>query len=195
MRSQLFRLRRYTQNEPRLIGLSATIGDAIDRYQTWLRPTVPENVAHVHDPGEQKRVLFGIQTYDTDEGKRIVPVSTPEEDAVDDVPAPMIADILRAFGGRKNLIFCNSRQTVEWLADSLNDACRQEGRPAEFLVHHGSVSKEVRLQTEDEMRGSRPATAVCSATLELGIDIGSVTTVGQIGALLVCQLPSPASWP
>ena len=43
----------------------------------------------------------------------------------------MIADILRAFGGRKNLIFCNSRQTVEWLADSLNDACRREGRPAD----------------------------------------------------------------
>ena len=181
LRSQLFRLRRYTHNEPRLIGLSATIGDAIDRYQTWLRPMVPENVVHVHDPGEKKQVLFGIQTYDTTKGIEASTVPG-EEDAVEDVPASLIADILRAFGGRKNLIFCNSRQTVEWLADSLNDACRQEGRPAEFLVHHGSVSKEVRLQTEDEMRGSRPATAVCSATLELGIDIGSVTTVGQIGA-------------
>ncbi|NLX59541.1 MAG: DEAD/DEAH box helicase, partial [Phycisphaerae bacterium] len=44
------------------------------------------------------------------------------------------------------------------------------------------LSKEVREQTEELMRGSRPATTVCSSSLELGIDIGSVKSVGQIGA-------------
>ncbi len=186
LRSQLFRLGRYVQRDFRMVGLSATIGEAIDQYQLWIRPKNPDNVVHVNDKGEQKRVLFGIQTYETlHSDTESQDASRGDEVEIEQqVPAPLVADILRVFGGKKNLIFCNSRGKVEWLADSLNDACRRVGRPAEFLVHHGSVSKEIRLYTEQEMRGPRPATAVCSATLELGIDIGSVATVGQIGSCL-----------
>src|SRR5207253_903171 len=63
LRSQLFRLQRYAANEVRLVGLSATVGDAVIRYQQWMRPSAPEHVAHVHDPGERKQVLFGIRVY------------------------------------------------------------------------------------------------------------------------------------
>ncbi len=49
-------------------------------------------------------------------------------------------------------------------------------------THHGSLSKEIREQTERMMRGDVAFTTLCSSTLELGIDIGNVEVVGQIGA-------------
>jgi len=190
LRSQLFRLRRYTRQDFRLLGLSATVGDRIDYYRSWMRPDDLHRVAHIVDAEEKKRVQFGIQVYES-----APPTAAAEKPPDDDIegsrrldeldsaaPDAMVTDALRHFGGTKNLIFCNSRGSVEWLADALNEACRRESRPEEFLVHHGSVSKELRYFAEEEMCGSRPSTAVCSATLELGIDIGNVRTVGQLGA-------------
>jgi ATP-dependent Lhr-like helicase len=55
--------------------------------------------------------------------------------------------------------------------------------PNEFLPHHGSLSKELREDTEARLKDrSLPATAICTSTLELGIDIGDVESVAQIGA-------------
>ena len=48
-------------------------------------------------------------------------------------------------------------------------------------MHHGSVSKEIREANETMMRDARPCSILCSSTLELGIDVGNVERVGQIG--------------
>jgi ATP-dependent Lhr-like helicase len=98
------------------------------------------------------------------------------------LPPQMLRDMYEYFHGQKNLIFANSKSLVELCADGLNHLCRQHGIRPEFLVHHGSLSKEIREETESLMQGKLPYSAVCSATLELGIDIGNVAAVGQIGA-------------
>jgi ATP-dependent Lhr-like helicase len=182
LRSQLCRLQRYTQAPFRIVGLSATVGDAIDDYKRWIAPDALLSVAHISDPGEKKRVLFGIQTFVNRKRRNEGADISPKDDDVEvTIPPPLLANIIEHFVGRKNLIFCNRREQVELFADELNAECRRLGRAQEFWVHHGSLSRELREDTEQEMRGNRPATAICSSTLELGVDIGNVATVGQIG--------------
>src|SRR5206468_1627789 len=82
-----------------------------------------------------------------------------------------------------NLVFGGSRRTVEAAADRLRRRCEGAGVPNEFFPHHGSLSKTLREELEERLKlANLPTTAVCTSTLELGVDIGSVKSVAQIGA-------------
>jgi len=83
-----------------------------------------------------------------------------------------IAELVDAH--RSTLIFVNSRQNAEMLGYKFN----QLGR-TDIAVHHGSLSKEERAQIEDEFKAGILKALVCTSTLELGIDIGSVDLVIQ----------------
>src|SRR5690606_8370470 len=91
------------------------------------------------------------------------------------------AHLFQHLRGRDNLVFANSRGRVEELADRLRRLCEEARVPVEFFPHHGNLSKELREQLEAALKSDRPTTAVCTSTLELGIDIGSVHTVAQVG--------------
>jgi ATP-dependent Lhr-like helicase len=75
---------------------------------------------------------------------------------------------------KSTLIFVNART----LAEMLGYRFHQLGR-ADIAVHHGSISKEERAQIEDEFKTGVLKAIVCTSTLELGIDIGSVDLVIQ----------------
>jgi ATP-dependent Lhr-like helicase len=80
------------------------------------------------------------------------------------------------------LVFANSRRDVEFYSDRLRMLCEAQGVPNEFWPHHGNLSKEIREDTEAALKQKeRPASAICTSTLELGIDIGPVKSVVQIG--------------
>ncbi len=86
--------------------------------------------------------------------------------------------------GSNNLVFTNSRISAEIYAVKLSDMCIQNGVPNEFRVHHGSLSKVERESVEHELqKGDFPVTALCTSTLELGVDIGKVKSVAQIGSV------------
>ncbi|MEW5826658.1 MAG: DEAD/DEAH box helicase [Candidatus Bipolaricaulota bacterium] len=79
------------------------------------------------------------------------------------------------------LVFANNRRAVERLAAEMNRAAGGCGARA----HHGSVSKEVRHQLEQDLKAGRLPALVATASLELGIDMGAID--------LVCQVESPNS--
>jgi ATP-dependent Lhr-like helicase len=65
----------------------------------------------------------------------------------------------------------------------LNRRSRATRTRTEFLAHHGSLSKEIREYVEERLKDhSTPVTAICTSTLEMGIDVGSVDSIAQIGA-------------
>lgn len=84
---------------------------------------------------------------------------------------------------KKALIFTNSRTDAEvTILEMRRVAARRQERDV-FHVHHGSISAMLREETEAALRtGSGPAVAAATVTLELGIDLGELERVVQLGA-------------
>ena len=77
----------------------------------------------------------------------------------------------------------NSRSRVEELTDHLRDLSERAHVPNEFFAHHGNLSREIREEAETRVKNtSKPTSVVCTSTLELGIDIGSVASIAQVGS-------------
>lgn len=179
LRSLIYRLVQRIERDFRLVALSATLGDWASSYARWLRPDEPDRVTVLEDTGDEKEIRLRIYGYHLAGGP-----DDGHEGRSDPTPAlaPTLDEIIRAFTGRKGLIFGDSKSFLEDFADSLARRCQRTKMPNPFLVHHGSLSKEIREDAEIAMRGDVPRTTICSSTLELGIDIGNVAVVGQLGA-------------
>ena len=79
----------------------------------------------------------------------------------------------------KSLIFCNSRALVERVAAALAERLGEDS----VAAHHGSLALTQRQGVEASLRAGQLRVVVCSASLELGIDIGPLARVCQIGAV------------
>ena len=91
-------------------------------------------------------------------------------------------EILNKLRGTNNLVFVNSKYEAEEYTTKLGDLCSENNIPNEFRIHHGNLSREIRGNVERELQEGRyPVTAICTSTLELGIDIGKVKSIAQIG--------------
>ena len=80
---------------------------------------------------------------------------------------------------KTTLVFVNTRRMAERVARHLSDRLGEEA----VTSHHGSLSKEKRLDAESRLKNGQLKALVATASLELGIDIGHVD--------LVCQIASP----
>ena len=108
-------------------------------------------------------------------------VDEKDED-VDETARSIARHLFQNLRGSNNLVFANSRSRVESFTDLLSRMCASMSLPQEFFAHHGSLSRELRFDVEDQLkRGERPLTVICTSTLEMGIDIGAVKSVAQIG--------------
>lgn len=90
-----------------------------------------------------------------------------------------LAELIHAH--RTTLVFANTRRQVERVTRHLSERIGKEN----VAAHHGSLSKEQRLDAERRLKEGKLRALVATASLELGIDIGDVD--------LVCQLGSPRS--
>ena len=82
---------------------------------------------------------------------------------------------------RTTLVFVNTRRLVERVSHQLSERMGADA----VVAHHGSLSKAIRLSAEEKLKNGEVKVCVATASLELGIDIGDVE--------LVCQIGSPRS--
>ena len=91
-----------------------------------------------------------------------------------------LAELIREH--RTTLVFVNTRRLVERVARELQERLGDD----QVAAHHGSLSKAKRLEAEQKLKSAEIKAAVATASLELGVDLGAVE--------LVCQIGSPRSF-
>ncbi len=170
------------------IGLSATLGDPLLAAE-FLRPHHGETVEQITSTAQGREVKMQVRGYLRERPSGpVLPEKSAEEvdEGMEELAARDEIDIaqhlFRTLRGSTNLAFANRRSDVELHADLLRRLADRNNLPNEFLPHHGSLSREIREDAEERLRGPRPTTVVATTTLEMGIDIGSVDSIAQIGA-------------
>ena len=186
LRSLLTRLELAVGRRIRRVGLSATLGD-MALANAYLRPEAPENVGQLVSRSDAQELRVQLRAYITHRitEQPVLKVADPDiSDGRESSATRAVAEhIFDKFRGYNNLVFAGSRNNVEIYSDALRLMCEERRLPNEFFPHHASLAREHRGFVEKRLKdGNLPVTAICTSTLELGIDIGDVACVGQIGA-------------
>ena len=167
-------LGRLTVPIPR-VALSATLGE-LDKVPLLLRPnkSLPCNI--IKGTKSSATLKIHLKCY-------IQPSVINESSKSLNADFQVCKDLYKFCRNSNHLIFANSRNRTENIAAQLRDFCDEEVVPNEFFPHHGSLSKDLREALEERLQKDQlPTTAVCTMTLELGIDIGKVNSVIQVTA-------------
>jgi len=161
----LERLRRLTGRPPTRIGLSAT-QKPIETVAAFLTGGAD---CRIIDTGHRRRLDLAIE----------LPEAPLEAllsgEASGDIQNRMAA-LVEAH--RTTLIFVNTRRYAERLARGLSERLGNE----HVTSHHGSLSREQRLSAENRLKSGQLKALVATASLELGIDVGDVDLVCQLGS-------------
>lgn len=135
------------------IGLSATVGNPETVLNWFSGPGRCRQVVAVPAPPGKKQFSFVVAP---DREERACAVS-------------------RLVAGQRALVFVGSRSQAEGLAGVL------DGEVETLSVHHSSLSPSLRRAAEASLAGPGSACVICTSTLELGIDIGGLDLVVQVG--------------
>jgi len=159
----LTRLGRVAGCSPRRIGLSATLGSP-EEAARWLSAGTDRPCRHPEVPEARRRLLLHMRRY------------SQAEEGMEQL---LYTQTL----GKKAIIFTRTRLDAEQAAAALKEQAAIRKTPDIYRVHHGSLSAALREEAEREMKhAAGPVVTAATVTLELGIDIGGLDRVVQIGA-------------
>lgn len=178
LQSLLARLEARLGRRVARLGLSATLGD-MGLAARFLRPREPESVELLvaESGGSELRLQLRGYRWDPAEDEEGV------DPAAEGGRAEIARHLFRTLRGKNHLIFVNARSEAESYAALLSSMCAEARVPNEFHPHHGSLSREQRESLEHALREARrPVIALCTTTMEMGVDIGDVAGVAQLGA-------------
>ena len=164
LKSLLIRIQAYSLKAPRMLGLSATLGD--------------ENYSLAKEffiNGRETNILLDRSRNDL--------LASLDYIEADDINGEIVKKILEYSLGKSTLIFPNSREKVEKISYLLQKEIKDKAYGLRVFSHHSSISKNQRKEIEDFAKNSRQDfIIVATSTLELGIDIGAVDQVIQVGS-------------
>ncbi len=150
----LERLKKLVAKPIQMIGLSATLGNKEEAAQ-WLTSNQPVEIVNTINT---KEIRIGIESPEIEQRiERIAQIAKNKKSV---------------------LIFTNTREWAELLGAKIKSAYPEI--PLE--VHHSSLSKEVRIEAENGLKVGKLRALICTSSLELGIDIGSIDFVIQWGS-------------
>jgi ATP-dependent helicase Lhr and Lhr-like helicase len=163
----LERLQAVTERQPVRIGLSATVRpvETAARLLVGAREALPTVV----DRGHRRRLDVSLELPD---GELEAAISGDQFNEILDRIGAHVAS------HRTTLVFVNTRKLSERVAHELGERLGQD----QVAAHHGSLSRERRQRVEHRLRAGDLRALVATASLELGIDVGPVELVCQIGS-------------
>ncbi|MGB7516341.1 MAG: DEAD/DEAH box helicase, partial [Candidatus Acidiferrum sp.] len=163
----LERLEALTDKRPLRIGLSATQKpiQLIAHFLTGNGRPDPVIV----QIGHQRQVDLAVEV----PGSELGPVASHE---MWDEIYNRVAELVRQH--RSTLVFVNTRRLAERVAHHLAERLGSDA----VATHHGSLSRKLRLAAEKKLKAGEVQVLVATASLELGIDIGAVDLVCQLGS-------------
>ena len=155
LRSLLARLENNIKKHPTKIGLSATVYNP-ESISEWLNPQEPSSVKIICDNDISKGISGLIKMCNGEEIEN---------------------ELFNAVKKDKNLIFANNKMSLEFYCDSMKVIAKKNAYPDIYKIHHGSLSKNIREETEALLKKEKNLSVFCTNTLELGIDIGNIKRV------------------
>ena len=165
----LERLDALTFTKPQRIGLSAT-QRPIELVAEFLVGGRPRPM--IIDVGHRRELDLAVEV-PKDE------LSAVATNAVWSEVYDRVAELVRQH--RSTLVFVNTRRLSERVSHYLEERLKDLG-PDAVAAHHGSLSREIRLAAEERLKNGKTRVVIATASLELGIDVGTVDLVCQIGS-------------
>jgi ATP-dependent Lhr-like helicase len=164
---QLARIEEAAGCRPRRIGLSATLGD-YGAAREWLGG----KTSLIKDEGVKKKISVAVDHFTARDGKPEAACYEALYKQCREYPS----------SGGKCVVFTNSRVEAEETAAALRVLALDKGAEDVFRVHHGSIAGTLRAEAEQDLKEKKgPVVTVATGTLELGIDIGKLDRIVQIG--------------
>lgn len=165
------RLQKYIRTKPRRIGLSATLGDYAAA-ANYLKAGTDNDCVVITGDNSPRKIRLSLEHY-------IAPILETDMSPFEDEAWIYLYEKSL---NKKCIIFANGRETADGVIANMKYMSAINGMPDIYHVHHGSIAAALREDAETTMKNSEgPVVIGATVTLEMGIDIGGLERVIQLG--------------